>query len=238
MSSIQPKGPQQPLPNDATRVAKPARPAGQVKASKEEIAWGVALEKKTTQGYVPTEDEKAQYNKIAEKLLGVDNASTVKEKAADSTKGLLDYPKDLVTGIANYAFKSMGHNAVDISQSKAELSDNFSAAVEGFKKGKLDDAIESTIDSFGSLFDVANDRLAMGASALTAGLAGGVATIVDGVDQGAEWVGDKLAENPDNEWAKTGASIVRLVGGENSNENLSQTFAKKTVEGMVESLDD
>lgn len=226
-----------PLPPSAQTEKPQASQARPNPPSDEDIQWALELEQKVnTQAYEPTQEDIKRYQNIAKRLqiaLEQDNPGNSQENG-HSVKGLLDYPKDLLVGITNFAFKSAGYNQAEAAESAENMKDNFSEAWEGLKKGKLDDTIENTIDGFGDLFDVAVDGAqSMAASvAATVGLA--ASGVADGLDEAAEWVGDKLAGN-DNEWSKTGASVVRILGGENSNENILDGYNQKVQEGQVES---
>ena len=230
-----PQAPQSPVAPEKTKQTQGV--------PEEDIQWAINLESKVKEGHQPTEDEIAKYKQIADALIeqqqgevkGAGKKEAQKE-AQDSTKGLLDYPKDLVVGLTNFTMKSFGTNAAEFEINKESMKDNFSDAWDGLKKGKLDDTIENTIEGFGDLFSVAADGV-QGTLAAMAGTVGLAASgVLDGVDEAAEWAGDKLAANKDNEWSKTGASIVRLVGGENSNENIIENFNGKIVEGAAETL--
>lgn len=229
MQPIQPTAPQTPpsTPIAPSSTPKAQQTQAQDPPSKQEMNWAMELEKKVMQGYQPTSQEIEKYTDIAERV------AELPEDGERSVKGLLDYPKDVLMGLANFSHKSFAKNLMETARSAQDVSDSFSGAWEGLRQGRLDDTIESTIEGFGDVFNVIGNTAQSLAAGVGVGVSGGLARVADGVDQAAEWAGDKLAGN-DNEWSKTGASVVRVLGGENSNENVDEVFMEKLQEGLDE----
>ena len=111
------------------KVGGSPSPIGQVQEKKltnKDIQWAEDLLRKASDGYIPTKAELTKFEKIYSKA---------QAQPSESTKGLLDYPKDLLVGLTQVGFKMFARNEAELKQDVKGIKDNFKASYEGLKNG-------------------------------------------------------------------------------------------------------
>lgn len=131
-----------------------------------------------------------------------------------AVKGIIDYPKDMISGISKVGSKMIYKNIKETRKDAISMVDNFKSTVKSLVKGELDKAVNK---GCGAIHNVA--AMFVDSAEFLVGSVIAVGTAIPAlafaaVDAAGEGVATKL-ENKNNNYAKTAGTALRVVFGRN-----------------------
>jgi len=131
-----------------------------------------------------------------------------------AVKGIIDYPKDMLSGISKVGSKMMYKNIKETRKDGISMADNFKVSIKNLVQGDLNKALAK---GFEALYNVG--EMVVDSAEFVAGVVLSVGTVTPGlafaaIDAVGETTAHKL-EQKNNNYAKTASTVLRVAFGRN-----------------------
>lgn len=148
---------------------------------------------------------------------------------AASSKGLLDYPKDLAMAVTEAAARGQAKNTVEFLADISDLKEAAQDAGAQLKEGQLGQAALSAGRVGWNVLSGFGNMVQAGVSAAVGGISTTVSLPLSALDAGAEAAG-KAASKSDSAAGKFVGKALKLFVGENSSSNYFESVNRASGE--------
>ncbi|MEZ0370835.1 MAG: hypothetical protein ACAI44_17215 [Candidatus Sericytochromatia bacterium] len=198
-----------------------------------DINWALDLEKKVKDGHEPTPEETQRYQDIAKKLAAEANpvatteaapaaafagAEASAEASTESSKGLLDYPKDVLMGVSEYAAAGTAKNTVEFYEDIHDIKAAGSDFVDNVKHGHGLKAGGNVLRMGWNVLSSIGNAVQTGVCSTVGGITMIPTAALNLLDKGGEAAGKKLRAS-DSAVVRGLGTGVKFMVGENSNKS-------------------
>ncbi|PIQ25507.1 hypothetical protein COW36_20905 [bacterium (Candidatus Blackallbacteria) CG17_big_fil_post_rev_8_21_14_2_50_48_46] len=233
--------PQSVIPAQPASAAPPKPATSPAPVTQAELDWAVQLEKAVTNGYQPNTQEQEMYTEIYKRYQSSQaEASAQTEKAspsvesgekAESSKGILDYPKDLAMGITEYAAKGQAKNSIEFLDDAGDIKENLGDSWDHIKKGEVGKAGIDVLKAVGNTASAGVNLFQTGLHTLLGGFSTVVSLPLNLLDKGAEKAGEHLSKS-ESGFGKAVGKVSTFIGGQNSNVGYNEALQTAAREGV------
>jgi hypothetical protein len=230
--------PVKPVQPAVTATPSPATPApAPLTSSDPDIQWALDLEQKVKDGYQPNEADTTRYQQIAAKVAA--QAAPAEEAAethaAESSKGLLDYPKDVAMGISEYAAAGTAKNTVGFLEDMHEIAHNGGEIGDHLKHGEVLKAGGNVLHMGWGLLKGIGHAVTTGAWSTVGGVTMVAAVPLNLLDKGGEVAGKKLRQS-DSAVGHVLGQGLKFLAGENSNKGYLESIQGASREATIKAM--
>lgn len=152
-----------------------------------------------------------------------------------STKGLLDYPKDLAMDLTEIGNKGVAKNTVEFLDDMKDIKQEGKEFVEHIKEGKILSAAGDGLSMVGNAASGIGNLFQVGVSNMGAGLGTILGAPMNLIDKGAEAAGD-ATEDAKSFFGKAANFISRGIGGDNSHKGFMESVKDAQAKGIQEAV--
>ncbi|PKL75628.1 MAG: hypothetical protein CVV27_14385 [Candidatus Melainabacteria bacterium HGW-Melainabacteria-1] len=182
---------------------------------------------------VPQPEPGAKAQLTAESAAQLD----VTEASPESSKGLLDYPKDLAMAVTEYASAGQAKNTVEFLEDMGDIKEAAGDLATNLKEGSVLKAAGNAgrigwnvLSGLGNLFQTGVSTLAGGASTV-------VSLPLNLLDKGGEIAGKKLSDS-DSAVSRAVGQGFKFVSGENSNVSYGEAVRSAAQSATIKALNE
>jgi len=151
---------------------------------------------------------------------------------AASTKGLLDYPKDLLMSVSEFAAAGTAKHTVEFYEDMHQIKENAGHFGDEVSHGEGLKAAGSALKMGWNLLKGLGDAIQTGASSMVGGISMIPTAALNVMDQGGEAAGKKLRAS-DSAVVRTVGQGLRYVSGENSHRGYLDTIQSASREAEI-----